>query len=177
MPRLFVGIDPPEHVKDQLTDLMGGVIGARWQTDEQLHLTLRFVGEVDRHSAQDTAAALASISHPALHIALDGMGVFDRRGVPQTLWVGVTPQPPIKTLHNKIDQALARVGIARETRAYFPHVTLARLGREAGSLSSFMARHGGFSTPSFHVPDFCLYESQLTREGSIYTILERYPLR
>lgn len=177
MPRLFVGIDPPPGVKDRLLALMGGISAARWQADEQLHLTLRFIGEVDRHTAYDTAAALDGISHPALEIALDGMGVFDRRGQPQSLWVGVSPQAAVKALHNKVDQALTRVGIPPDTRAYLPHITLARLGRGAGSLQGFMAAHGGVASPPFSVSDFCLYESQLTRDGSIYTILERYPLR
>jgi 2'-5' RNA ligase len=174
--RLFVGIDPPATIKDQLLDLMGGVAGARWQSEAQLHLTLRFIGEVDHHRADDIAAALESLHHPRFELALSGAGAFDRRGQVNALWAGVTPQEPVHTLHKKVDQAVSRAGLPAEHRAYHPHITLARFGRDAGALDGFMDRHGGLSSLPFAIDDFCLYESQLTRDGSVYTIIERYPL-
>ena len=176
MHRLFVGIDPPPAIKEQLLGLMGGVAGARWQSEAQLHLTLHFVGEVDRHQANDVAAALESLHHPRFELALSGAGAFDRRGHVNALWAGVAPHEPVHTLHKKVNQAVARAGLAPERRAYLPHITLARFGREAGTLDGFVDRHGGLSSASFPVDDFCLYESQLTRDGSVYTIIERYRL-
>src|SRR3712207_6187189 len=135
MHRLFVAIRPPAPVRAQLPDLMGGVSGARWLSDDQLHLTLRFVGDVDRHAARDVDAALSGVHHPRFAIALNGLGLFDRRGEPVTLWAGVAPHDPLAALHRKIDQALVRVGVEPERRAYMPHVTIARL-RGAGSVRS-----------------------------------------
>src|SRR3546814_13338186 len=89
MHRLFVAIRPPRPVRELLLDVMGGVRGARWQSDDQLHLTLRFIGEVDRHLAEDLHAALGAIHHPRFEIALSGIGSFERRGQPETLWAGV----------------------------------------------------------------------------------------
>jgi len=175
--RLFVGIDPAPHIKAQLLDLMGGVAGARWQTEEQLHLTLRFIGEVDRRQAEDIATTLSGISHPKFEIALSGTGAFDRRGRINALWTGVTPHEPLRTLHKKVDHAIVRAGLPSEGRAYHPHITLARFGRDSGPLGGFMDRDGGVTSPPFTIEDFCLYESELTRDGSIYTIVERYPLR
>jgi 2'-5' RNA ligase len=175
MHRLFVAVRPPETVRDALLSLMGGISGARWQDDDQLHLTLRFIGEVDRHVASDVHAALGSLHHPPFEIAIAGLGLFDRRGVPETLWAGIAPQEPVRTLHNKVDQAMARVGLAPERRAFHPHITIARL-RGAGPVHDFMARSGGTSGPSFRVDAFGLYESRLTPEGAIYTQVERYPL-
>ena len=129
MHRLFVALKPPPKMRDALLALMGGVANARWQTGEQLHLTLRFVGEVDRHQAEDIAAALGSVHHPALTLMLEGAGQFDRKGRTDTLWVGVSPQDAVKLLHNKIDRALQRVGVPPETRAFLPHITIARFGR------------------------------------------------
>jgi 2'-5' RNA ligase len=156
---------------------MDGVAGARWQDEEQLHLTLRFVGEVDRHRADDVAAALEGLSHPRFELALSGVGAFDRRGVAHALWAGVTPPEPVRALHHKVEQAVVRAGLDPEHRAYHPHITIARLGRGTGPLDAFMARHGGVTSAPFAVEDFCLYESNLTRNGAIYTILERYKLR
>lgn len=174
--RLFAAIRPPAEMRGALLAAMGGVSNARWQSDEQLHLTLRFIGEVDRHRAQDIAAALGSVHHPRFDLALDGVGQFDRKGRIETLWAGVTPHEPVKTLHNKIDQALARVGLDPETRAYLPHITLARFGRSAGPIGGLLTRSGGVSSAAYPITEFCLFESKLSHEGSIYTVVDRYQL-
>ena len=176
MHRLFVAIRPPEAVRAILLAAMGGISGARWQTDEQLHLTLRFIGEVDRHAAVDVHAALGAIHSDRFEIGLSCLGTFDRRGQPETVWAGVIPHEPLKALHNKVDQALARVGIAADRRAYLPHVTLARLNRSAGPVRNFLELHGGLATAAFSVDRFALFESRLTPEGAVYSLVEEYPL-
>ena len=176
MHRLFVAIRPPQPIRAHLLAMMGGVSGARWQEDDQLHLTLRFIGEVDRHQAADIDAALAAILHPPFEIALAGVGSFERRGAPVALWAGVAPHEPLKTLHKKVDQAIARTGLEPERRAYLPHITLARLPRRAGPVGSFLVSSGGAAGPSFQVDEFCLYESSLTPTGAVYRIVERYRL-
>jgi len=176
MLRLFVAIRPPAEIRRLLTGMMGGISGARWQSDEQLHLTLRFIGEVDRHQAEDVAAALAAIHHPRFEVAVSGLGTFDRRGRAEVVWAGVAPQEGLKALHNKVDQALARVGVPPDRRAFHPHITLARLNRSSGPVQDLIASLGGFATEPFAVEHFALYESRLTPEGAVYTALERYPL-
>lgn len=176
MHRLFVAIRPPQEIRDRLIDLMEGIEGARWQDDDQLHLTLRFIGEVDRHRAEDIAAALASIRHPCFEIALSGLGTFGRRGQPAILWAGVTPEEDLKALHKKIDLALQRTGLEPEHRAYSPHITLARLGRSAGSVEGLMSAAGGIGSAPFPVEAFHLYESRLSPAGALYTIVADYPL-
>lgn len=176
MHRLFVAIRPPRAMRAALLAAMGGVAHARWQRDEQLHLTLRFIGEVDRHVAEDTAAALGTVHHPRFDLALDGIGHFERKGRLDALWAGVTPHDPLKLLHNKVDQALARVGIPPDARVYLPHITLARFGRSSGPVGGLMERAGGVTSAAEEIDQFCLYESSLSHEGSVYTIVERYPL-
>lgn len=176
MHRLFVAIRPPRDIREQLLGMMGGVRGARWQSDDQLHITLRFIGEVDRHAAEDVAAALGSIHHLSFEVALNGIGSFERRGRAEILWAGVTPQDSVQALHKKVDQALIRVGLEPERRAYHPHVTLARLGRSAGPVAGLVEEAGGFASPVFTVDAFGLYESELTPEGAVYTLVERYSL-
>jgi 2'-5' RNA ligase len=176
MHRLFVAIRPPEFVRLQLLDLMEGVRGARWADEDQLHLTLRFIGEVDRHSAEDIHAALSSVRHPPFDLALNGLGAFDRRGAATVLWAGVAPQEPLKALHKKVDQAIARTGLAPERRAYHPHITLARLGRGADAIQPLLESKGGTVSERFRVGEFRLYESHLTAAGATHSLVERYPL-
>jgi RNA 2',3'-cyclic 3'-phosphodiesterase len=176
MHRLFVAIRPPERIRERLAGVMGGVSGARWTEEDRLHLTLRFIGEVDRHRAEDVAAALASIHHPRFSIRVDGLGAFDRRGEPVTLWAGLAPQEPLRALHKKIDQALARVGIEPDRRSYAPHITLARLPRGAGPLQAMLESSGGFTSEAFAVESFTLFESRLGPERPIHTAVADYSL-
>ncbi|MEA3017439.1 MAG: 2,3-cyclic 3-phosphodiesterase [Sphingomonadales bacterium] len=176
MHRLFVAIRPPPAIRSLLLATMGGVRGARWQSDDQIHLTLRFIGEVDRHRAEDVHAALGAIHHPAFEAAVSGIGMFDRRGQPDVIWASVVPHEPLKALHRKIDQAIVRIGVEPDRRTYFPHITLARLNRSAGTPAGYLAEQGGLATPPFAVDAFTLFESRLTAEGAVYSTVERYPL-
>ena len=176
MHRLFVAIRPPAAIRALLLSVMGGISGARWQSDDQLHLTLRFLGEVDRHRAGDVLAALGAIHQARFEIALNGLGTFERRGTIDTLWAGVTPHEPLKALHKKIDSALLRVGIGPDERAYHPHITIARLKRTSGPVGAMLEDHGGLSSSPFAVDGFALFESELTGEAAVYSVVERYKL-
>ena len=171
--RKWPGAKPPSPL---LIASMGGISGARWQSDDQLHLTVRFIGEVDRHQAGDVDAALGGVHQPRFEIAINGIGHFERRGQPEAVWAGVSPHEPLKALHKKVDQAIARVGIAPEQRAYLPHITLARLKRGSGPVGNLLEQSGGLASAPFTVDQFGLYESKLTPEGAVYALVERYPL-
>jgi 2'-5' RNA ligase len=176
MHRLFVAIRPPSAIRKMLLGAMGGVSGARWQSEDQLHLTLRFIGEVDRHRAGDVHAALGAVHQPSFALSLNGIGAFERRGLADAVWAGVTPHEPLRALHKKVDAALARVGIAPDERAYLPHITLARLKRSSGPVGNLLESAGGLSSPAFTVDHFALFESDLTAEAAVYSMVERYPL-
>ena len=176
MHRLFVACRPPPFVRAQLTAMMGGVEGANWQRDEQLHITLRFIGEVDSRTANDVASALEAVHASPLTLRLSGIGTFDQRGRIHTLWAGVEPKGPITQLHHKIDRALARAGLVPDERAYLPHVTLARFGARLGDLSALAAAQAGFATQPFSVDQFSLYESLRTDDGMHYQAVADYPL-
>ncbi|HWV59530.1 MAG TPA: RNA 2',3'-cyclic phosphodiesterase [Sphingopyxis sp.] len=174
--RLFVALRPPRPVRDILLAAMHGISGARWQSDEQLHLTLRFIGEVDRHRAEDIAAALGAIYAPAVTARIAGVDLFERQGRPHMLWAGVEPHAPLGALHRKVDQLLARVGVAPETRAFVPHVTLARLNRASGPVAPFLALNSDLASPPFEFGHVTLYESEMGHGGSRYHPVARYPL-
>jgi 2'-5' RNA ligase len=172
MHRLFVALELPVAMRDVLLGVMGGVSGARWQRDDQLHLTLRFIGEVDRHRAADIAAALGGVRIEPLDLSLDDPGTFDRRGRVDTLWIGVRPVDGVATLAQRVNQALLRIGIPVETRAFIPHITMARLPRSAGSISGFPARP--LPATVFRINGFALWQSHLGAGGADYEVIERY---
>lgn len=176
MIRLFVGLRPPAAIRAQLLALMGGIPGARWQEDGQLHITLRFIGEVDERAAEDAALALSSVRWPPLEVALDGVGTFDSRGRINAVWAGVRPKEGLAALHRKIDQALVRAGQPPERRAYLPHVTLARMNTPSEAVSRFVEAHAGLASPAFALEHFYLFESHLGHEGARYEPVERYVL-
>lgn len=174
--RLFVALRPPRPVRELLRAAMHGISAARWQDDDQLHLTLRFIGDVDRHRAEDIAAALGALHAPAIKARIAGVGMFERRGWPHTVWAGVEPAAALAGLHRKVDQLLARVGIAAETRAFVPHITLARLNRSAGPVAPFLALHSDLASAPFAFDHIILYESEMGHGGSRYHPVARYPL-
>lgn len=174
--RLFVALRPPRPVRALLLAAMHGISGGRWQSDEQLHLTLRFIGEVDRHRAEDIAAALGALHAPAIAARIAGVGLFERQGRPHMVWAGVEPHEPLGALHRKVDQLLARVGVAPETRAFVPHITLARLNRASGPVASFLAQSSDLASPPFEFGHVTLYESEMGHGGSRYHPVARYPL-
>lgn len=174
MQRLFVAIRPPADIRARLLSLMGGIARARWQDDSQLHLTLRFVGEVDERRAEDLADALSTIRFAPFPVSLAGLGQFERKGHVDTIWAGVQPRDTLAQLHRKIDRACVQVGLLPDERAYLPHITLARLNRSAGSSDMFMAMNGGLSSAPFMVDSFALFESHLSQSGAIYHMAAVY---
>ena len=175
MHRLFVAIRPPEPIRKQLLGLMGGLHDLRWQNDNQLHLTLRFIGEVERPMADDIAAELGRIRFERLSIALDGVGKFEKRrnGV---LWAGIQPKEQLKALAAKVERACQSAGVEPEQRAYRPHITLARWNGRAPDLARFMERHGGLCSEPWEVREFILFESRLGQSGAHYEPVAEYQL-
>ena len=174
MHRLFVAIRPPEDIRLALLDLMEGVPDLRWQHDEQLHLTLRFIGEVERPVGEDLALALQAIRFDPFPLVLSGVGKFEkhRHGA---LWAGVTPKVQLKALAAKVERACQSAGLPPERRAYHPHITLARWKGRAPGLDAFLEGNGGLTSETWKVSEFILYESRLGHEGAHYEPVETYP--
>jgi 2'-5' RNA ligase len=174
MHRLFVAIRPPEAIRDLLVDAMDLGADLRWQNDEQLHLTLRFVGEVDRPLANDIADGLSRIRSAPLKLRIAGLGRFEQRNS-GTLWAGVEPKPELAALAGKVERICQSVGLEPERRAFHPHITLARWkGRRTREIQAFLERKGGLSSCPFIVSEFILFESRLSRHGAHYEEVTRY---
>lgn len=176
MHRLFIALRPPAAMRDALFDVQDGVEAARWQDDEQLHLTLRYVGVVERPMAEDIALALQGVRAVAFDLALSGVGQFDAGKRGRALWAGVAPHDAVTVLHRKIDHALMRLGLPPEGRAFLPHITLARLNKSSGPTEPFLAAHAGLTSPAMRFDHFGLYESHLGHAGAWYESVARYPL-
>jgi RNA 2',3'-cyclic 3'-phosphodiesterase len=177
MPRLFVAIALPEDVRDRLGLLAGGVPGARWVDPENLHLTLRFIGEVDGGWAEDITAALGGVVARPFELALAGVGHWGTRERATAIWAGVEKNPGLSHLQSKVESALVRLGLEPEGRKFAPHVTLARLsGSPCGRVAKFIADHNLFRLPPFPVTAFTLFSSFLSRGGAIYTPEVEYAL-
>ena len=175
MRRLFIAIRPPEAIRRQLLGLMGGLHDLRWQNDNQLHLTLRFIGEVDQPMADDIAAELERIRFERFTIALDGVGRFEKRRS-GALWAGVQPKDQIKALAAKVERACQLAGVEPEQRAYRPHITLARWNGRVSELARFLEHHAGLASEPWDVDEFILFESHLGQGGAHYEPVVEYPL-
>ena len=168
MHRLFVAIRPPEVIRDLLIDAMDDSADFRWQEDEQLHLTLRFIGEIERPTANDLAHALGLIRSSPFELRIASVGRFQQRNS-GALWAGVEPKAPIAALAAKVERVCQSVGLEPERRAYHPHITLARWkGRRTREVKDFLERRGGLSSDPFTVDRFILFESRLSRHGAHY---------
>ena len=174
--RLFIAIDPPANIRAGLARICFGVKGARWTPEEQIHLTLRFIGEVDRPTTRRIDEVLAGIGFSPFSLSLAGCGVFPPRGAPRVLWAGLAGSAELLDLQARIEARLVnRAGIAPEGRRYHPHLTLARLKRPVTrQVRDFLALHAGLASPAFTVEGFHLYESRLAPGGAIHSKIASY---
>ena len=176
MHRLFVAIRPPEAVRDLLIDAMDDSPALRWVGDEQLHLTLRFIGEVERPAGNDIAAGLDRIRAPKFGLRVKGVGKFEQRNG-GALWAGVEPRELLAALAAKVERAVQQAGLEPEHRAYHPHITLARWNRRnAEAVEAFLRRNSDLRSDPFEVDRFILYESKLSRHGPHYEEVAGYAL-
>lgn len=176
MHRLFVAIRPPEHIRDVLIDVMDDSADFRWQDEDQLHLTLRFIGEVERPVGNEIADALGRICAERFQIRVNGVGRFEQRNS-GALWAGVEPKAPLAALAAKVDRACQAAGLEPERRAFHPHITLARWkGRRTREVHDFLERRRGLASEPWQVDAFILFESRLSRHGAHYEEVANYAL-
>ena len=176
MHRLFVALRPPAVIRRHCLDaIAGGPPGWAWQREDQLHVTLRFIGEVERPLAEDIASALGSIRAPSIDLGLHGVGFFDQ-GRQGALFARAVHRDPLEALHKKVDRALFSVGLEPDRRAFLPHITLARRRKSAADPTAWLEAHAGLNAPLGAIGEFILYESRLGHDGAHYEPVAEYPL-
>ncbi len=177
--RLFVALDIPEDLRDDLAILCNGIPGARWVRPENFHITLRFLGEIDGGQADDLHSLLTRIFAPGFELSLRGVGAFGDRSKTRSLWAGVEPNGALNHLRDKIESAAVRAGLHPEPRKFRPHITLARFrggGSAMPEIQDFITRNALLRSAPFQVDRFTLYQSFLSGEGSIYRAEADYDL-
>jgi 2'-5' RNA ligase len=176
MPRLFTGIELPETVREQLARLRAPLPGARWVEVGNLHLTLRFAGDIDNRVADELVAHLAEIRVGRFEMRLAGVGSFGGND-PKVVWVGVEAGPELAQLAKANERAARLAGLTPEGRAFKPHVTLARLryGRP-DAVARWLQHHAGFRSEPISVDHFQLFSSRPQIGGGPYAVEETFAL-
>ena len=177
MIRLFAAVPLPDEIAAALTRRQSGLNGARWRTAEQLHLTLRFFGEVREDVARDLDGELAAIGGGPFEIVLQGAGAFGEGQDIHAVWAGVAVSQALKRLAGACEGAARRAGLKPERRQYRPHVTLAYLRRpEPAKVAAWIQANNLLKSPPIHVGRFGLYSSFLAGEGAQYRLEAEYAL-
>ena len=175
--RLFVALELPWDVRDRLALMSGGIPGARWLDAEQMHVTLRFIGEVDGHTQSDIESALSAVHVAPFSLRVDGVGCFGTGRKARTLWAGLAANDTLTRLQSKVETAIAKVGLAPERRKFHPHVTLARLKNPGiQRLGDYLARHGDLISEDLPMDHFTLFSSHLGNAGAVYRTEATFPL-
>jgi len=176
MPRLFTALEIPREAALSLSLLRGGLPGARWIDVENYHITLRFIGDVEGHVADEVADALDRVRRSSFSLTLSGVGAFGGKK-PHSIWAGVAASPDLHALQGEIERICQRLGLPSDPRKFMPHVTLARL-RNASPLdvAHYLSARGNFAAMPFRVGRFVLMSSRDSVGGGPYIVEEAWPL-
>jgi 2'-5' RNA ligase len=180
--RLFTAIDLPENVLGNLVALLERLTPTaiiKWSPPQNLHITVKFIGEWPEVSLPELQKRLAALpARPPFHVQLRNVGFFPNPHSPRVFFAGIEAPPDLAALAREVDWALTPIGVSPETRPYTPHLTLARikepvpmqkLRKAIADLPSL--EFGGFQVDRFH-----LYQSRMQSSGSLYTKLSEFPL-
>lgn len=175
--RLFIAIDLPGSAKSRLGELQDPGLDVRWSSDETMHLTLRFIGDVDDSKRSRLFHTLSNIDHPSFNLQISGTGYFPRGKTPKIIWAGVRKNDLLMQLQEKIERACRSAALEPEERTFRPHITLGRVsGAPRNEVLTFINRNKKLRVDDIPIREFILYESRLKPEGAVHTPLERYSL-
>ena len=183
--RAFIAIDLPDEVKEALKrvqeELKKSPVKASWPKVESMHLTVRFIGDIDAGIIEDVTAALedAACGVGGFELRTDGLGGFPSLDRPRVLWIGIEESPELRLLYEKIEKRLEAIGFERDKKGFHPHITICRiqnpadrraLGRRAGTVKEKTA-------VAFSVREVILYRSDLKPTGAVHTVLKAVELK
>lgn len=176
MPRLFTALEIPRDAALSLSLLRGGLPGARWIDVENYHITLRFLGDIPGHVADEVAHALDRIRRPSFQLQLRGVEAFGAKK-PHSIYAAVAASPDLAALQADIERKCQQIGLPPDPRKFTPHVTLARLkNANPGDVAAYLSARGNFSSLPFKVGRFVLMSSRDSVGGGPYIVEEAWPL-
>lgn len=176
MPRAFIALDLPSSFRKQLLSMSKGLKTGRRVKLDQLHLTLRFLGDVDNEDLDRIISHLRGVEGTALQLTIDKLGYFTMAGGRAVLWAGIAENQKLFDLKFSIDRSIQSI-LPLEIKRYKPHITLARLkNTPVSKLKHYIANHTDFSRLEVPVSSFTLYSSTLSAGGAIHTPLAVYSL-
>lgn len=176
MPRLFTAIEIPAPLRERLALLKSPLPGARWVERDNLHVTLRFAGDIDNPTAREFADNLAAIASDGFELKISGLGAFGGND-PRVIWAGIEDAPEIEALARANERAARAAGLPPESRAFKAHVTLARLKHSrVDAVARFLEHNARFALPPFHVDRFVLMSSRPQVGGGPYVVEDAFML-
>ncbi|HYW35366.1 MAG TPA: RNA 2',3'-cyclic phosphodiesterase [Balneolaceae bacterium] len=176
--RLFIAIPLPDHVKNVMIGLQESIDGIKWQSPDQMHLTLKFLGETPRDELSTIYAQLENISQQEFILNVKGVGVFPNLRAPRVIWAGVKKSDPLAKLYRSVEKQCQNAGFEPEKRSFKPHITLGRVkGAPAHRVKRFVQKEQAAAlTAQMTVDRFNLYRSKLTHAGAVHTVVKEFPL-
>ncbi|MFA6293066.1 MAG: RNA 2',3'-cyclic phosphodiesterase [Victivallales bacterium] len=178
MPRLFIAIDIPDRVKDNICELRRNLPGVRWTVRDQIHITMRFIGDADDLFFKQIKASLSEIKLPPFSLEIAGSGFFPNERRPSVFWLGCGESRALSDLKDYMDLALDSCGIPPESRKFHPHLTVARLKmpseKDCQKLSNI---YSDMHSASFNITEFILYSSILKSDCAEHFKECVYPLQ
>ncbi len=176
MPRLFTAVEIPEQQRLRLSLIRAPLDGAKWVAPENMHITLRFAGDIDDRRADDFAELLAETNVQPFQVRIVGTGAFGGRD-PRVLWAGVEAGPELEGLYRANERAARGAGLEPEGRNFAPHVTLARLrGVRQAAVARFLQESGDLALEPFMVTRFVLLSARPGTGGPPYGVESAYSL-
>jgi RNA 2',3'-cyclic 3'-phosphodiesterase len=177
MPRLFTALEIPAGLRTRLSLMRAPLHGARWVDAENMHITLRFAGDIDDLQARSFSLALEEIEFDSFDVTIEGLGTFGGNK-PRALIAGIKLTESLERLQRAHERAARRAGLPPETRNFTPHVTLARLKEtRPAAVADYLSYYGGFFAEPFRVSRFVLFSSRANQGGGPYLIEDCYPFR
>jgi 2'-5' RNA ligase len=176
--RLFVACELPPPVRAVLAALATPLPGVAWTRPEQMHLTLRFLGDVDTDRIGALREKLPAVRVAPFLLPVEGLGTFPPQRPPRVLWAGVgSGHPHLFQLRQRLDDALLAAGLDFDLRTFQPHITLARCAETAaGPVAHWLHLHRDFAAPPFRVGSFGLWSSELHAGGAVHELKQLFPL-
>ena len=176
MPRLFTGLEIPAEIGQTLSNLRGGLPGARWIDPENYHVTLRFIGDIDGVSANEIASMLFRVNRKPFEVKVQGLTSFGGRK-PRAVVATIAPSRPMIELQAELERMMQRIGLDPEGRKFIPHVTLARLyDASSQDVADYLSVRGYFPSKVFMAERFVLFSSRASTGGGPYIVEDSYEL-